>query len=71
MLTNESNSILSGFTTNFMFRQDRDILNNLRPINRNNNNLSRPNVRDNNIINTGSSKSTALKNNISNIILIT
>jgi hypothetical protein len=66
MLTNESNSILSGFTTNFMFRQDRDILNNLRPINRNNNNLSRPNVRDNNIINTGSSKSTALKNNISN-----
>jgi hypothetical protein len=66
MLTNESNSILSGFTTNFMFRQDRDILNNLRPINRNNNNLSRPNIRDNNIINTGSSKSAALKNNISN-----
>ena len=68
MLTNESNSLLSGFTTNFMFRQDRDILNNLRPINRNNN-LSRTNVRDqNNIINTNTTKTTALKTNINNNI---
>ena len=35
MLTNESNSILSGLTSNFRFRQDKDILNNLRPIRNN------------------------------------
>ena len=68
MLTNESNSLLSGFTTNFMFRQDRDILNNLRPINRSNN-ISRTNVRDqNNIINTNTTKTTTLKTNINNNI---
>ena len=53
MLTNESNSILSGLTSNFRFRQDKDILNNLRPIARNNN-LSRTNMnninQNNNII---------------------
>ena len=72
MLTNESNSLLSGFTNNFIFRQDRDILNNLRPIARNNN-LSRTNVRDftqnNNInINTNTIKPTniAKNTNISN-----
>ena len=67
MLTNESNSLLSGFTNNFRFRQDRDILNNLRPVNRNNN-MSRPNARENNIISTNTSKSTNLKNNINNNI---
>ena len=45
MLTNESNSILSGLTSNFKFRQDKDILNNLRPITRNNN-LSRININN-------------------------
>ena len=53
MLTNESNSILSGLTSNFRFRQDRDILNNLRPSTRSNN-LSRANInnmnQNNNII---------------------
>ena len=74
MLTNESNSILSGFTGNFIFRQDRDILNNLRPITRNNN-ISRTNIRDINInqnnnnninINTNTTKSTTINKNNSN-----
>ena len=63
MLTNESNSILSGLTSNFRFRQDKDILNNLRPIR--NNNLSRVNINNinqNNNINN---------NNINNIKTIT
>ena len=55
MLTNESNSILSGLTSNFRFRQDKDILNNLRPKTRNNNlsriNLNNINTNNNNIIN--------------------
>ena len=72
MLTNESNSLLSGFAGNFIFRQDRDILNNLRPITRNNN-LSRTNLRDitqnNNNLNTNTTttkSSTLIKNNINN-----
>ena len=69
MLTNESNSLLSGFTNNFIFRQDRDILNNLRPINRNNK-LSNTNIREININNTNSTK-TLNKNNINNITTIT
>ena len=70
MLTNESNSLLSGFTNNFIFRQDRDILNNLRPINRTSN-LSRTNLREitqNNNININTNKSTNIsKNNINSI----
>ena len=64
MLTNESNSILSGLTSNFIFRQDRDILNNLRPIARNNNLNNRTNIRDNqnsiNVINTNSTSTKSL-----------
>ena len=63
MLTNESNSILSGLTSNFKFRQDKDILINLRPINRNNN-LSRVNININNINQNNN-------NNINNIKTIT
>ena len=62
MLTNESNSILSGLTSNFRFRQDKDILNNLRPIR--NNNLSRVNI--NNI-----NQNNNINNNINNIKTIT
>ena len=62
MLTNESNSILSGLTSNFKFRQDKDILNNLRPITRNNN-LSRININNINQNNNN--------NNINNIKTIT
>ena len=58
MLTNESNSILSGLTNNFKFRQEKDILNNLRPNNRNNNltkvnfsNINQNNYNINNNIN--------------------
>ena len=67
MLTNESNSILSGLTSNFKFRQDKDILNNLRPITRNNN-LSRININNinqNNNNNINNIK-TINKNNINN-----
>ena len=64
MLTNESNSILSGLTSNFKFRQDKDILNNLRPITRNNNlsriNINNINQNNNNINNI----KTINKNNI-------
>ena len=67
MLTNESNSILSGLTSNFKFRQDKDILNNLRPITRNNNlsriNINNINQNNNNNINT---IKTINKNNINN-----
>ena len=71
MLTNESNSLLSGFS-NFIFRQDRDILNNLRPITRNNN-ISKTNLREitqnNNInINNNTIKTNNInKNTINNI----
>ena len=75
MLTNESNSILSGFTSNFKFRQDKDILNNLRPIARNNN-LSRVNINNinqnnnnNNMINIKTiniNKNNNINNNINN-----
>ena len=67
MLTNESNSILSGLTSNFKFRQDKDILNNLRPITRNNN-LSRININNinqNNNNNINNIKAIN-KNNINN-----
>ena len=67
MLTNESNSILSGLTSNFKFRQDKDILNNLRQITRNNN-LSRININNinqNNNNNINNIK-TINKNNINN-----
>ena len=68
MLTNESNSILSGLTNNFRFRQDKDILNNLRPINRNNN-LSRINInQNNNINNIKTININKINNNINNNI---
>ena len=61
MLTNESSSLLSGFTGNFRFHQDRDVnLNNLRPIARTNN-FSRVNQ---NLINTlGVGNSNSIHNN--------
>ena len=75
MLTNESNSILSGLTSNFRFRQDKDILNNLRPIARNNN-LSRTNMNNinqnnnngiiNNIRTININKNNNTNNNVSN-----
>ena len=66
MLTNESNSILSGLTSNFRFRQDKDILNNLRPSTRNNN-LSRININNNNnIINNIKTININKNNNINN-----
>jgi len=74
MLTNESNSILSGLTSNFRFRQEKDVLNNLRPINRtsnltrgNINNFSQNNnINNNNINNINNIKTISINKNSSN-----